>query len=230
MESYRDLGWSPRVEAASPERLPDTTACSAAALLSGRAVIWRFYVHGAAKAGKRRVLSFVDIHDETIPDGVVLHGLKQRDGKFVVRIFGVGDNPKVEPAVWLGFGGDIGKLGAELWEGEDHSLWSAALYPEKDSIKEAGGRSAQPRRAVHGDGDLDTWKKAERKSLRSGFHAADPDAIIAWDRRMADLVAMTESPKPSGNRIPAQQLPKSKGLTKIQKQWLEAARPRVEFQ
>ena len=31
---------------------------------------------------------------KNIPDNVVLHGLKQRNGKFIVRIFGVNDNPK----------------------------------------------------------------------------------------------------------------------------------------
>lgn len=37
---------------------------------------------------------YIDIHDEQIPDDVVLHGLKQKDGKFVCRIYGVEDNPK----------------------------------------------------------------------------------------------------------------------------------------
>ena len=79
------------------------------------------------------------------------------------------------------------------------------------------------------DGDLDTWKKAERKSLCSGFHAADPDAIIAWDWRMADLVAMDGIAKAIRNRIPAQQLPKREGNTKIQKQWLEKRMARADF-
>ena len=47
-----------------------------------------------AKVGEHCVLSYIDIHDEVIPDNVVMHGLKQRDGKFIVRIFGVQDNPK----------------------------------------------------------------------------------------------------------------------------------------
>ena len=36
----------------------------------------------------------LDVQDQVIPDNVVLHGLKQRNGKFIVRIFGVNDNPK----------------------------------------------------------------------------------------------------------------------------------------
>ena len=65
------------------------------------------YVHSRAKVGNNCVLSFVDIHDEVIPDGVVLHGLKQRDGKFVVRIFGVQDNPKENRL----FGRDLDEIG-----------------------------------------------------------------------------------------------------------------------
>lgn len=44
--------------------------------------------------GNNVVLSYIDIHDELIPDNVVLHGLKQKNGKFVCRIYGVLDNPK----------------------------------------------------------------------------------------------------------------------------------------
>ena len=171
----------------------------------------------------------MDVHDETIPDDVVLHGLKQRDGKFVVRIFGVGDNPKENRL----FGQDLdtvaGKLGTDLWGEESRSLWSAALYPEKDTIKEAVAAALNLYALVHGGGDLDAWKQAERRSLCSGFHAADPDAILAWNRRMTDLVAMDGIAKAIRNRIPAQQLPKRKELTPIQRQWLEKRLARADF-
>lgn len=49
-----------------------------------------------------------------IPDGVVLHGLKQRDGKFVVRIFGVQDNPKENRL----FGRDLDEVAEKLLDGE----------------------------------------------------------------------------------------------------------------
>lgn len=73
-------------------------------------------MHGDAKVGEHCVLSYIDIHDEVIPDNVVMHGLKQRDGKFIVRIFGVNDNPKENKL----FGTDLDKveknLGVKLWE------------------------------------------------------------------------------------------------------------------
>lgn len=59
-----------------------------------------------------------------IPDNVVLHGLKQRNGKFIVRIFGVNDNPKENRL----FGRDLDELedtlGVRFWEGngQAHSI------------------------------------------------------------------------------------------------------------
>ena len=68
------------------------------------------YVHGEAKVGENNVLSYIDVHDEVIPSNVVLHGLKQRDGKFIVRIFGVNDNPKENKL----FGKDLDEVSKEL--------------------------------------------------------------------------------------------------------------------
>ena len=84
------------------------------------------YVHGSASVGDGTVLSYIDIHDETIPANVVLHGLKQSDGKFVCRIFGIQDNPKENRL----FGKELpAELGA--------TLWNAPIYPERVTIKEA---------------------------------------------------------------------------------------------
>ena len=60
-------------------------------------------MHGDAVVGENCVLSYIDVHDEVIPSNVVLHGLKQKDGKFIVRIFGVNDNPR-ELDIWNKFG------------------------------------------------------------------------------------------------------------------------------
>lgn len=146
------------------------------------------YVHGEAKVGEHCVLSYIDIHDEMIPDNVVMHGLKQRDGKFIVRIFGVNDNPKENRL----FGMDLEQiekdLDVKLWPDDSHTLWSAALYPEADTIEEAVSAALNLYAIVHGEeqADLSAWKAAPKKSLCSGFNDADPDAIIAWNRRMAD--------------------------------------------
>lgn len=231
VEEYSDLGWSRLVGSSiNNDTAGYNSILSSKASIGENCYLEVSYVHSRAKVGKHCVLSFVDIHDEVIPDNVVLHGLKQRDGKFVVRIFGVNDNPKEN----MLFGKDLdevsAKLGADLWNGENHTLWTAELYPEKDTIKEAVAAALNLYALVNGEaGDLTAWKNTERKSLCSGFNSADPDAIIAWNQRMADLVAMDEITKAISNQIPAQKLPKRKSLTKIQKHWLEKRLSRADF-
>ena len=67
------------------------------------------------------MLSYIDVQDQVIPDNVVLHGLKQRNGKFIVRIFGVNDNPKENRL----FGRNLDEL--EEWtmteEGEEQTCF-----------------------------------------------------------------------------------------------------------
>lgn len=48
---------------------------------------------------------------------------------------------------------------------------------------------------MHGKGDLEAWKKMQKKSLCSGFNDADSSAIIAWNKRMQELVRMDEIAK-----------------------------------
>lgn len=224
VDAYKDLGWS---------RLVGSSIQNATAgynsVLSSRASIGEncylevSYVHSHAQVGNHCVLSYIDVHDEVIPDNVVVHGLKQRDGKFIVRIFGVHDNPKKNHL----FGRDLDEisrqLSVDLWKDDAHSLWMADLYPEADSISEALRAALNLYAIVQGDpnADLEAWKCAEKKSLCSGFNAADPDAIIAWNKRMMDLVAMDEISKAIRNKVPARSLKKMPPLTKIQEEWLD---------
>ena len=180
------------------------------------------YVHGNAKVGDGVVLSYIDIHDETVPDHVVLHGLKQRNGKFVVRIYGTGDNPKENNLFGKNLDEISKALGENLWENDAHSLWTAALYPEKPTIQEAVSAALQLYHMIMGeDVHSEKWKKSARKSLCSGFNAADPDAIIAWDRRMKELVQMDEVAKAIRYKAPARTIKPLLALTKIQKEWLQ---------
>ena len=233
VDEYRELGWNRLIGSS----IKGSETAGYNSVLSSRADIGKdcylevSYVHGEAKVGEHCVLSYIDIHDEVIPDNVVMHGLKQRDGKFIVRIFGVNDNPKENKL----FGTDLDKiakdLGVKLWEDDSHTLWSAALYPEKDTIKEAVRAALNLYAIVNGDNgaDLSAWKEAPKKSLCSGFNDADPDAIIAWNKRMADLVAMDEIAKTIRNKVPAVKLRKISSLTKIQKEWLKRRIKKADF-
>ena len=232
VDEYKDLGWS-RIVGSSIKG--DTAGYNS--VLSSRSIIGEgcylevSYVHRNSKIGDHCVLSYIEVSDREIPDNVVLHGLKQRDGSFVVRIFGIGDNPKENKL----FGKDLDeleqKLGVRLWENSAHSLWEANLYAEADNIQDGVDAALNLYRIVNDEAaaDIEQWKKAEKKSLCSGFNAADPDAIIAWNRRMEDLVAMDEITKAIRHKVPAQKLQKRTTLTKIQREWLKKRLDKSDF-
>lgn len=224
VEEYKALDW--RYQVGSSIR---TRTAGYNSILSSKASIGEdcylevSYVHSKAKVGNHVVLSYVDIHDEVIPDNVVIHGLKQQNGKFVARIYGVQDNPKEN----LIFGLDLEEvqelLQTPLWQESDHSLWNAELYPEKDTICEAVKAALDFYHMVHSKDRtaLEEWKTSSRKSLCSGFRSAGPDAIIAWNQRMHELVIMDEIAKAISNQVPAKKIEKIPALTKIQKEWME---------
>ena len=215
IEEYSSLGWSNNVNSSIGQGATGYNSVLSAKAKVGHPVhLETSYVHSGAVVGSNVLLSYVDIHDEVIPDGVVLHGLKQRDGRFVVRIYGVQDNPKE------------GKLfGKPLTDwGQKGPLWTAEIYPVCNTIAQGVKAALNLYAVVMGGGDRQAWEQAEKKSLSSGFWDADPEAIIAWDRRMQELVHMDALATQIQNKTPASKLHtciNPKGLTKIQAQWLK---------
>ena len=232
VDEYKDLGWS-RIVGSSIKG--DTAGYNS--VLSSRSTIGEgcylevSYVHRNSKIGDHCVLSYIEVADREIPDNVVLHGLKQRDGSFVVRIFGIGDNPKENKLFGKNLDELEQKLGVRLWENSAHSLWEANLYAEADNIQDGVDAALNLYRIVNDESaaDIEQWRNAEKKSLCSGFNAADPDAIIAWNRRMEDLVAMDEITKAIRHKVPAQKLRKRTTLTKIQREWLKKRLDKADF-
>lgn len=237
VESYRDLGWS-RVVGSSIADSPAAgymSALSSAAECGESVYLEVSNVGPGAKVGSRSILSFVDITDETIPEDVVVHALKQRDGKFAVRIYGTGDNPKTgKDGSFLGttlegFMQANGLEDTDLWGSSlpadsSHTLWTARLYPVCANIHEAVKAALNVHAMAQGQGDVDTWKSSPRTSLQSGFHDTDPDALIAWEERMDELVRMDMLGKliHAGKAVSEiKGLFCQKSLTPIQREWLE---------
>ena len=231
--SYEALDWGNQIGSS----VSDNTAAYNS-VLSNKATIGKncylevSYVHRNAKVGDNVLLSYIDIHDEVIPSNVVLHGLKQKDGKFVARIYGINDNPKAGVRDGCSFLGStlaefIDKNGIEeqeLWRDENRTLWTANLYPACDTIQEAIAAALNVYALANGGGDVEIWRKATRKSLCAGFNEAEPQAIIAWDKRMQELVRMDalvkyiRAGKPASK---AHEVLQAKNLTLIQKEWLK---------
>ena len=229
IRDYEVLGW--RRQTASSVR--GDVACYNSILSAGVEIgencyLETAYVHGNAQIGSNTILSYIDIHDQKIPSDVVIHGLKQKDGRFVARIYGVWDDPKQN----LLFGKELPQS-AELWESEGGTLWTAKLYPVCDTVDQAVAAALNVYQIFHGQGDRDAWKKAERKSLCEGFNDADSEALIAWDARMAELVRMDEIIGLIDSGKPASQaaglLGTSGHLTAIQEEWLEEHVQKADF-
>lgn len=211
VDYYADLGWG---------RSVNSTGAGYNSVISPRASVGSgvyaevSYIHSAATVGAHTVLSYIDIHDETVPSGVVLHGLKQTDGKFVVRIYGVDDNPKSNRL----FGKELpSKFGV---------LWLAPIYPERNTIKEAVAAAL----SLYKNVQEGKWDSIERgKSLSEGFNDADPQAILDWNKRMVELVAMNKVYHLITTHAPVAQASLRSPLTKIQKEWMDGHLTGADF-
>lgn len=178
------------------------------------------------------ITTHIDIHDEQIPDDVVLHGLKQKDGKFVCRIYGVEDNPKENRLFGMNLEEALEQAGiqpSEVWDQEEHLLWFAKIYPECGNIRDAVDAALNLYDLLHGKGDLEAWKKMQKKSLCSGFNDADSSAIIAWNKRMQELVRMDEIAKDIRYGKPVKETAALEPLTQLQENWLERRLKRADF-
>ena len=212
VDEYADLGWG---------RSANSTGNGYNSVISPRASVGEgvyaevSYIHSDATVGEHTVLSYIDVHDETIPAEVVLHGLKQTDGKLEVRIYGIDDNPKENRL----FGH---KIPTDLAP----NLWTAPIYPERPTIREAVKAALKLYELVQ----QKRWNEIERgKSLAAGFNDADPEAIRAWNKRMEELVAMNDIAELISSHTPATSIhPLTSPLTKIQKEWLDGRLSRAD--
>lgn len=214
VDEYSDLGWNRQVNCSMLTSSGYNSVISSRAIVEDDCYLEVSYVHGESKVGNGCVLSFIDIYNQVIPDNVVLHGLKQSDGKFVVRIYGTDDNPKSN----LLFGHTL--------PAEFGTLWTAPIYPEKDTIDEAVSSALKLYEKVKAE----DWNSIEPgKSLASGFNDADPEAIIAWNDRMAELVAMNSISSLIAAHKPATEAKLCSPLTRVQKEWLENHVNRADY-
>lgn len=214
-DEYKDLDWAQNINSSMNAGAGYNSVVSSGADVGENCYFEVSYVHSTAHVGEGTVLSYIDIHDETIPSNVVLHGLKQINGKFVCRIFGVKDNPKENKL-----------FGKELPTALGSTLWNAPIYPEKDNIKDAVAAALDLYYKVTND----NWNAIEPgKSLASGFNDADPEAILAWNKRMEELVAMNDIQQMIDSHAPASKAHLASTLTKIQTEWLENKLQKADF-
>lgn len=157
------------------------------------------YVLGYSEVGEGAILSHVRISDRQVPPDVVLHGITLLDGRHVVRVYGVSDNPKDKYPQGAGFLGTtmetiLEKNGiepADLWDDSETYLWFARLYPVCDTHEEALDAADILYKMANGTAsadDIKWWKKSQRMSLYSSFNAADTAYSNRWEEELENRV------------------------------------------
>ena len=183
IKDYKEIGWSNIVNSCSQFVSSYNSIIGHGCNIDNNVYVEFSYIHENVKIGKNVLLSFVEIEDNiNIPDNVVIHGLKQNDGKIVCRIFGINDNPKE--------GKLFGKELSSLPFGLSDNLWTANLYPECDTMNEAVLSALNIYKIVFDckEGNIEEWKRYNKKSLSSGFNDADSYSLIEWNKKMRNIV------------------------------------------
>lgn len=183
VDGYSFLGWSKRVNC-NRECIgyaANNSYISLRAEIRKGAYIEDSYIHHGTVIGENCIISGVTLDGQNIPANTVLHGLKLRDGRFVVRMYGVGDNPK-EKALF----------GKHL----PTTLWEAPIYPVGDTIKEAVDATLQAYQAYAEEFPTNGI------SLKESFHQADTSAILEWQKRLDEKIKVESLLEAIDNRKP----------------------------
>lgn len=242
MADYAFLDWSSWVSSsrkAVPYALNNAVVADGAEVSRG-CYIEDSYVGEGAIIGQDSILSYVALDNCEVPEGVVLHGLKQKDGKYIVRVYGVEDNPKAllgEGAVFLGrklseFIESNQISEKELWQEEEHFLWSAGLFPAAATLKEAVAGALNLCALARGEGDIGIWRSSERKSFRSGFMEADTKELISWStwlRKRVKCVNLIRAIKSGMTYLQACEIFRDVTMNKEQTDWLEEEADKADY-
>lgn len=169
VDQYSYLSWSKRVNCNRNciDYAANNSYISHRSIVCAGSYIEDSYIHHGSVVGKNCIISGVTLDGQTVPDNCVLHGLKLANGRFVVRMYGVNDNPK-----------ENNLFGHSL----DKPLWESPIYPIKDTIKEAVDATLEVYHRGFADPDCTSI------SLKDSFNQADSSAILAWQERLDDKV------------------------------------------
>ena len=184
IDEYRDLGWDNIINSSSIDISAYDSVIAPGSKVDKKVYIESSYVNSKSTINANVILSSVEIKDDVIPNDVVLHGIKQKNGKFVCRIYGIDDNPKERKL--------FNKPIESLPFGLSDNLWNVNLYPECDTMDEAVKSALNIYKISHEDkdGNLERWRLYNKKSLSSGCIDADIFELNKWNQKVKDLVKL----------------------------------------
>lgn len=169
IEEYSYLGWSRQVNtnSHSSQYAGSNSYISSRAHVGEGSYIEDSYIYKGTVVGRRCVISGVSLKGQTIPDDVVLHGLKLKCGGFVVRMYGVCDNPKENKL----FGRSL-----------PCPLWDMPLFPACRDIHSAVNATLM----LYLNGFDHVPEDAY--SLKRSYQEAEVPAILPWQDKLGDCV------------------------------------------
>lgn len=221
VERFRYLGWQRQSGSSLPSGTAGWCAIADPEVRLGRGCyLESSFLRGRTRLGDRVFLSCLELRDREIPSELVLHGLKLRGGGFVVRLWGIRDDPK-GGTTFLGV--PLAEIFEKTGEQVPKTLWDAKLFPVRNSISGALDAALELYALIRGAGDRRSWLESTRVSLGESFREADPEALIAWQARMEALVRMDRVGRLAAGDGPASRAAatlRTSQLTDIQHQWL----------
>lgn len=205
IDDYEFLGWSSLVFT----NIKKSKGAAHCALIgdevevSEQSYVEKSWLKGKTKVLRGSIVSQLELTDVTVPENVVLHGVRlnlsdRRLGN-TVRIYGVEDNPKNmlegqgtfigEPLnIWM----EKNQLKeSDLWDGLDHSLWTAKLYCIRSEWEEAVRDALFLHQMSIGEADLlsvEKWKKQKRYSLQETFILGDMSGTDKWMEKLQNHI------------------------------------------
>ena len=207
ISDYEYLDWKPLVFTNRTKKESGLPVAAHNALISDDAVIEEgCYVENSWLKGKTilhkgAVVSQLELSDVEVP-AMVLHGVqlkKDSEEKYLIRAYGVQDNPKntyeKDGSFLAGtirsFVEENQLTPADIWESEDHSLWKANLYPAAKGWKEASEQALLLHRMSEGKAsaeEIDSWKAKKRYSLEESFRLADTSVLVSWSENLENRI------------------------------------------
>jgi len=197
IDDYEFLGWE-RIVCSNRQKgefaARNSFICQGA-VVEKNAYLENCYIGDDVVVKESAILSNITLHHIQIPAHTAVHAVKQQDGRFVVRVYGILDNPKGTYeentsflSGWLKDTLDFYGVPAEqVWEGDSHSLWEARLYPLADTVQEGAEASLLLARMVSGEAsraEAAQWMKKERVSLRDSFNQAAVEEVLPFQEKL----------------------------------------------
>lgn len=227
-QQFRHLGWAAHNCSCLPQGVSGWCATAEPGVTFGKGCyLEACRLTGSTRVGDRVFLRALELRDREIPGELVLHGLKLRCGGYVVRLWGLTDDPKSGSTF-------LGRPLKDLFGEADcpKTLWDAPLYPIMPTPEEALDAALALRAMVLGEGDFPSWWESRRISLGESFRQADPEAALGRITAMEELARMEQIKALVIRESPVSQVPSLPPLTPVQRKWLAEQTehlPRLEY-